>query len=307
MKDGFKRHVNRRHSGGKRTAVTSVQIGLVQMRACIDPRKNLEKAIGFIGTAAKQGARLICLQELFRSRYFPQWEDDRNFRLAETIPGPTTKIMCRIAKTKKVCLVVPIFEKRAGGIYHNSAVLIDTAGRLAGHYRKMHIPHDPAFFEKFYFSPGDLGFQTFEMPEAKVAVLICWDQWFPEAARIASLSGAQILFYPTAIGWHVKEGPDDRLASLSAWETIQRAHGIANGVFVAVVNRVGVESKLCFWGSSFVCDPFGRVVAKARTMEETVLIAECNLSKIEETRRDWPFLRDRRIDAYAGLDRRFID
>ena len=266
---------------------------------------NLKKAIGRIGDAAKQGAQIVCLQELFLSQYFCQIEDIELFKLAETIPGPSTAALSKVARQKNVVIIASLFEKRAAGVYHNTAVVIDASGKLAGKYRKMHIPDDPLYYEKFYFTPGDLGFQTHNTAYGKVGALVCWDQWFPEAARLTALSGAQFIFYPTAIGWLPEETPDVNEAQHSAWETIQRAHAIANGVYVAVVNRVGREGKLTFWGQSFVADPFGRIIAKASRDKEEVLIVECDLNKIDETRLNWPFLRDRRIEAYGGLQLRY--
>ncbi len=282
-------------------------IGLVQMSASEDIRLNLEKALTGIGAAAKKGAQIICLQELFRSRYFPQSEDAENFKLAEPIPGPTTEALSRLAKKKKIVIIGSLFEERSAGIYHNTAVIIGADGSVLGKYRKMHIPDDPCFYEKFYFTPGDLGFLSFDAEVAKVGVLICWDQWFPEAARLTSLSGAEILFYPTAIGWLSKEQPDVAKAQRNAWELVQRGHAVANGIYVAVANRVRREGKLKFWGSSFVAGPFGEIVARARTEREEILIARCDLDKIAEARQSWPFLRDRRIDAYGALTARFLD
>ena len=280
-------------------------IGLVQMSCEQKPEANLRKAIARIGDAAKQGAQIVCLQELFRSQYFCQIEDIELFKLAETIPGPTTEALGKVARQKKVVIVASLFEKRAAGVYHNTAVIIDPEGKIAGRYRKMHIPDDPLYYEKFYFTPGDLGFQTHNTPYGKIGALVCWDQWFPEAARLTALGGAEFIFYPTAIGWLPGEQPEMNAAQHSAWETIQRAHAIANGVFVVVVNRVGREGKLTFWGQSFVSDPFGRIIAKASADKEEVLVVECDLNKIEETRQNWPFLRDRRIDAYQGLQLRY--
>src|SRR3989440_4372703 len=284
-----------------------VTIGLIQMSCGPEPGANLKKAIGRIGEAAKKGARIVCLPELFRSQYFCQNEDIKNFKLAETIPGPTTEALSRVALQKKVVIVASVFEKRAAGVYHNTAVIIDATGKLAGKYRKMHIPDDPLYYEKFYFTPGDLGFQTHDTKYGKVGALVCWDQWFPEAARLTALSGSQFLFYPTAIGWLPGEEEEMNQAQHSAWETIQRAHAIANGVYVLVVNRVGHEGQLNFWGQSFVADPFGRIIAKASPDKEEVLIVPCDLDKIEETRQNWPFLRDRRIDAYDSLSCRVIE
>jgi N-carbamoylputrescine amidase len=284
-----------------------VTIGLIQMSCGPQPAANLKKAISRIGEAAASGARIVCLQELFRSRYFCQSEDVKNFKLAEPIPGPSTEALSKVARQKKIVIVASIFEKRAAGIYHNTAVVIDANGKIAGRYRKMHIPDDPLYYEKFYFTPGDLGFRTHETKYAKVGALVCWDQWFPEAARLTALSGAQFLFYPTAIGWLPNEKSEMNEAQHSAWETIQRAHAIANGVYVAVVNRVGVEGDLNFWGQSFVADPFGRIIAKASSDREEVLIVNCDLDQIDETRQNWPFLRDRRVDYYSALSYRFVD
>jgi len=289
----------------KMRASSSTTVGLVQMSCDQKPEANLKKAISGIHEAAKRGAQIICLQELFRSQYFCQTEDIELFKLAETIPGPSTESLSKVARQRKVVVIASLFEKRAAGVYHNTAVIIDTSGKIAGKYRKMHIPDDPLYYEKFYFTPGDLGFQTHVTAHGKVGTLVCWDQWFPEAARLTALSGAQFLFYPTAIGWLPDEKEEMNQAQHSAWETIQRAHAIANGIYVVVVNRVGHEGKLTFWGQSFVADPFGRIVAKASADKEEVLVVECDLSKIDETRQNWPFLRDRRIDAYEGLRFRY--
>ena len=284
-----------------------VAVGLIQMSVGEDPKANLAKAVAGIGTAAKKGAQIVCLQELFRLRYFPQTEDAKKFKLAEPIPGPTTETLGRLARAKRVVIIASIFEKRSAGIYHNTAVVIDADGSILGKYRKMHIPDDPCYYEKFYFTPGDLGFPSFHTRYAKIGVLVCWDQWFPEAARLASLAGAEILFYPTAIGWLSSEPRSVAQTQRSAWELIQRGHAVANGVYVAAVNRVGHEGRLRFWGSSFVADPFGEVVAHAGTDREEVLVARCNLKKIVETRQNWPFFRDRRVDAYGALAARFLD
>ena len=286
---------------------TSVTIGLVQMSCDLKPEANFKKAITRIGETVKKGAQIVCLQELFRSQYFCQTEDIELFNLAETIPGPSTDALCEVARQKRVVIVASLFEKRTAGIYHNTAVIIDADGKIAGKYRKMHIPDDPLYYEKFYFTPGDLGFNTHHTKYADVGALVCWDQWFPEAARLTALSGAQLLFYPTAIGWLPDEKEEMNQAQHSAWETIQRAHAIANGLYVVVVNRVGREGKLNFWGQSFVADPFGRILAKASADKEEVLVVDCDLSKIEETRQNWPFLRDRRIDFYAPLSSRFLE
>src|SRR5713101_669826 len=291
----------------KQPKLNSVGVGLVQMSCDPKPATNLKKAIARFGEAAKKGAQIVCVQELFRSQYFCQTEDIELFNLAETIPGPSTDALREVARQKRVVIVASLFEKRTAGIYHNTAVIIDADGKIAGKYRKMHIPDDPLYYEKFYFTPGDLGFQTHQTKYARVGTLVCWDQWFPEAARLTALSGAQILFYPTAIGWLPKEKKEVNEGQHSAWETIQRAHAIANGIYVVVVNRVGREGKLNFWGQSFVADPFGRVIAKASADKEEVLIVDCDLKKIKETRQNWPFLRDRRIDSYDGLSCRFLE
>ena len=282
-----------------------LRIALVQMSCETEPRRNLEKALARIEEAAARGAKVICLQELFRSRYFCQSEEARNFDLAEPIPGPSSEALSAAAAAHKVVVVGSLFERRTEGIYHNTAVVLDADGRLAGRYRKMHIPDDPHYYEKFYFTPGDLDFTAHRTAHATVGALVCWDQWFPEAARLVALAGAQIVFYPTAIGWERGEVETVRRRQLQAWETVQRGHAIANGMFVAVVNRVGTEDSLEFWGNSFVADPFGEVIARAGPSAEEILIADCDLSLIEETRRNWPFLRDRRIDAYGDLLRRF--
>ena len=282
-----------------------LKIGLIQTCAEKNPDDNLKKTLELVRKAAAREAKIICLQELFRSRYFCQDHDTKNFELAETVPGPTTKRLSELARQKEIVVVASLFEKRAEGVYHNTAVVIDADGKIAGKYRKMHIPDDPFFYEKFYFSPGDLGFQTHQTRYGKIGVLICWDQWFPEAARLTALQGAQILFYPTAIGW---QETDRKLAKaqMSGWETVQRGHAVANGVFVAAVNRVGKEGAITFWGNSFVADPFGGLVAKAGEKEEEILIVECDLGQIKEIRQGWPFLRDRRIDAYADLTQRHL-
>jgi N-carbamoylputrescine amidase len=287
-----------------------VKLGLVQTAVSADKAKNLAKTARLVGEAAERGARVVCLQELFASEYFCQREDAALFDLAEPIPGPTTAAMAEVARAKGVSIVTPLFERRAAGVYHNSLVVIGPKGDIVGLYRKMHIPDDPLFYEKYYFTPGDLGFMSIPTPEAAVGPLICWDQWYPEAARLTALSGAEILVYPTAIGWHPQEKAQYGASQLSAWQTIQRSHAIANGVFVVSVNRVGHEGPkdggLEFWGHSFVADPFGVVLAEAGEGEET-LVVECDLGRIEEVRRNWPFLRDRRIDAFGGLTSRLLD
>jgi len=284
----------------------SCVIGLIQMACSDNSKANLEKAVQKIRQASKAGARIICLQELFKTPYFPQTEVSRNFSLAEPVPGPGTEFFSKIARDEKVVLVTPFFEKRAQGVYHNTAAVIDADGSFLGKYRKMHIPDDPGFYEKFYFTPGDLGFKTFQTRYARIGVLICWDQWFPEAARLAVLGGAQILFYPTAIGWNVREKSAEARAQREAWEIIQRGHAVANGVYVAAVNRVGLEKRLRFWGSSFVADPFGKVISRAGDKRDEILVTECDFSKIDETRESWPFLRDRRVDAYKALTQRYL-
>ena len=284
-----------------------VKVALVQMSCAKDTAANLAKAVQRIEAAADKGAQIVCLQELFRSRYFCQSEDQGNFKLAEAIPGASTDVLGEVARRKKVVVVASLFERRTAGIYHNTAVVIDADGSLAGKYRKMHIPDDPLYYEKFYFTPGDLGFPSFQTRYAKIAALVCWDQWFPEGARAAALAGAQILFYPTAIGWIPKEPRAVARNQRNAWELIQRSHAVANGVFVASANRVGNEGNIRFWGNSFVAGPLGEIVAHAGEQREEILFAKCDLVKIEETRQAWPFLRDRRIDAYGALLSRSLD
>jgi len=290
-----------------------ITVGLVQMSMSADADENLRKAVARVADARRAGADVVCLPELYRSPYFCQKEDAHLFDLAEPVPGPSTEALGRAAREAGVVVVAPIFERRAPGLYHNSAAIIDTTGEVAGLYRKMHIPDDPAFYEKFYFTPGDLGFRAIDTRKGKIGTLICWDQWYPEGARLTALQGAVVLFYPTAIGWHPHEKAEHGAPQRDAWRTIQRGHAIANGVYVAVVNRVGHEIPpeggpgLEFWGSSFVADPFGIVVAEASTDREEILVAKVDLARIEEVRRNWPFLRDRRIDAYTGIDRRFLD
>ncbi len=287
------------------------RIGLVQMQCSPDPDQNLTKAEDRCRQAAASGAQIVCLPELFRSQYFCREEDARFFDLAEPIPGPSTERLSSIARQENVVIIASLFERRAPGIYHNTAAVIGTGGEILGLYRKMHIPDDPLYFEKFYFTPGDLGFRHFDTPFGRISTLICWDQWYPEAARVASLSGAQILFYPTAIGWHPAEKAEHGAAQHEAWKTIQRGHAIANGVYVAAVNRVGFEGPpergLEFWGASFVADPFGQVIAEASHDREETLVVECDPCRLEEIRRNWPFLRDRRIDSYSPILKRFID
>jgi len=289
----------------------SFRIGLVQTSCSLDPNENLEKTAWKIREAAARGAQVICLQELFRSQYFCREENAELFALAESIPGPSTETLGKLARELKVVIVASLFERRAAGLYHNTAAVLGPDGEIAGLYRKMHIPDDPLYFEKYYFTPGDLGFGSIATPYGNLGVLVCWDQWYPEGARIAALSGADLLVYPTAIGWHPSEKAQYGAAQLDAWRTIQRAHAIANGIYVAAVNRVGYEGPpehgLEFWGSSFVADPFGQVIAQASCDQEEILIAECDPHRMEEVRRNWPFLRDRRIDAYAPILKRWLD
>jgi N-carbamoylputrescine amidase len=287
-------------------------VGLVQMSVTPDLNANLEKAVARVEEAARSGAQVICLPELFRSQYFCQKEDAELFDLAESVPGPSTEALSRVARDHHVTIIAPIFERRAVGLYHNSAAVIDAEGKVTGIYRKMHIPDDPAYYEKFYFTPGDLGFRAFDTDVGRIGTLICWDQWYPEGARLTALRGANILFYPTAIGWHPHEKDEFGAQQRDAWRTIQRAHAIANGVYVAAVNRVGHENPaggagVEFWGTSFLADPFGVVIAEGSIDREEILIGEVDIKRIEDVRRNWPFLRDRRIDAYSGIERRFLD
>ena len=289
-----------------------VQLGLLQTACSADPRSNLTKTLAFAERAAKQGARIICTQELFRSQYFCQNEDHENFKLAEPVPGPSTAAFQKLAKKHSVVIVASLFEKRAAGVYHNTAAIIDADGSLLGLYRKMHIPDDPLFYEKFYFTPGDLGFKAWQTRYGRIGVLICWDQWYPEGARLTAMQGAEILFYPTAIGWHPKEKKEHGANQHGAWELIQRGHAVANGCYVAAVNRVGLEQPVGgdgieFWGQSFVAGTSGQILAKAGVDREEVMIVPVDLSQVDVTRTHWPFLRDRRIDAYGGLTRRLID
>jgi N-carbamoylputrescine amidase len=288
----------------------TVTLGLVQMTSTDSPQANMQKAVQGIRDAAKRGAQIVCLQELFLSPYFCQTEDHTFFGLAEPVPGPSTETLGRVAAELGVVIIASLFEKRAEGLYHNTAAVIDADGRYLGKYRKMHIPDDPQYYEKFYFTPGDLGFRTWKTRFGRVGVLVCWDQWYPEAARLTAMSGAQILFYPTAIGWLPAEKAEHGAQQQAAWETIQRSHGIANGVYVCAVNRVGYEAGpaggLEFWGGSFVSDPGGRVLVKGGTGEE-VLTATLDLTKVDVSRTHWPFLRDRRIDAYADITKRYLD
>jgi N-carbamoylputrescine amidase len=289
-----------------------VTIGLLQHACSADPAANLRKTLALAEEAARRGAKIICTQELFRSQYFCQKEDHGNFRLAERIPGPSTEAFQEFAKRRKVVVVASLFEKRASGLYHNSAAVIDADGSLLGVYRKMHIPDDPLYYEKFYFAPGDTGFRSWKTRYGRIAVLICWDQWYPEAARLAALQGAEILLYPTAIGWHPKEKKKHGAEQHEAWEVIQRSHAIANGCFVAVCNRIGLEKPaggagIEFWGQSFVAGTSGEILAKASVAKEEILIVPVDLAEVDSTRTHWPFLRDRRIDAYGDLTKRFRD
>lgn len=288
-------------------------IGLLQLAFSSEPDDNLKKTLSWVEKAAKQGAQIICLPELYRSQYFCQKEDSSLFDLAETIPGPSTNAFQKAAKDLNVSIVVPLFEKRAPGVYHNSAVIIDAGGEILGTYRKMHIPDDPAYYEKYYFTPGDLGFKSFNTKFGSIGTLICWDQWYPEGARLTALQGAEVLFYPTAIGWHPAEKERYGAAQKDSWVTIQRSHAIANGVYVASANRIGLEKTIPgtdgiqFWGSSFICDPQGVVLAQASEDKEEILLAKVDTKHLETIRRNWPFLRDRRIDAYGEITKRFLD
>jgi N-carbamoylputrescine amidase len=293
-------------------------VGLVQMRMGASVEENFTSAVRHIREAARLGANIVCLPELFRAQYFCQREDLRLFDLAEPIPGPSTQALSALARELRVAIVASLFERRAAGLYHNTAVTLNADGGIAGVYRKMHIPDDPLYYEKYYFTPGDLGFRAVDTGFGRVGTLVCWDQWYPEGARLTALQGAEVLFYPTAIGWHPAEKDEFGAAQYDAWQTIQRAHAIANGVYVAGVNRVGLEHGdvegnrvdgvgLEFWGGSFLADPFGRIIAKASHDAEEILLGEIDLGLIEETRRNWPFLRDRRIDAYAPITSRFLD
>jgi N-carbamoylputrescine amidase len=284
-----------------------VTVALAQMRCDPQPARNLKRALALTSRAARRGAHIVCLPELFRTRYFCQVEDHGFFRLAEPVPGPTTRALGRAARRHRVVLVGSIFERRSPGVYHNTAVIIDERGRLIGKYRKMHIPDDPLYYEKFYFTPGDLGFCSVTTRHANIGPLVCWDQWYPEAARLTALQGAHILCYPTAIGWHADEKQKFGQQQYDAWLTIQRSHAIANGVFVAAVNRVGAEGAVQFWGGSFLCGPFGEIIARAGHDAEELLLARCDLDQVEQTRQHWPFLRDRRIDAYQNISRRLLD
>jgi len=294
-------------------ALTKFRIGLVQMAVSADGSANVRHAVDRVAEAARQGAQVVCLPELFRSQYFCQREDVKFFELAEPLPGPTTEALARAAVGSGVAVIVPVFEKRGPGVYHNSLAVIERTGDLLGIYRKMHIPDDPSYYEKFYFAPGDLGFKVFQTHAGAVGTLICWDQWFPEGARLTALQGASVLVYPTAIGWHPQEKAEFGTAQRDAWMTVQRGHAVANGVYVAAINRIGHEiitpgtPGIEFWGSSFLSDPQGVIIAQAPVDQEAILIGEVDLNHLEDVRRNWPFLRDRRIDAYGQVTQRFID
>ena len=291
-----------------------IKVGLIQTACSADPKANLSKTLAAAERAAKQGAKIICTQELFRSQYFCQSEDHEHFKLAESIPGPSTEAFRKIAKKHRAVIIASLFEKRAAGVYHNTAAIIDADGSLLGVYRKMHIPDDPLYYEKFYFTPGDLGFRAWQTKYAKIGVLVCWDQWYPEGARLTALQGAEILFYPTAIGWHPGEKAKYGELQHNAWETIQRGHAIANGCYVCVPNRIGHEvikgvggDGIEFWGQSFVAGTSGQILAKASADKEETLIVPLDLKNVDTTRTHWPFLRDRRIDAYSGITKRLLD
>ena len=291
---------------------STIKLGLLQSACSANPAENLKKTLALAEKAAKQGAQIICTQELFCSQYFCQKEDHEYFKLAEPIPGPSTAAFQKLAKKNKVVIIASLFEKRASGVYHNTAVVIDADGSLLGIYRKMHIPDDPQFYEKFYFTPGDLGFKAWQTKYGRIGVCVCWDQWYPEAARLTAMQGAEIIFYPTAIGWHPKEKKEYGENQHGAWELIQRSHAVANGCYVAVANRIGLENPvggdgLEFWGQSFVAGTSGQILAKASQNKEEILIAEVDMAKVDVTRTHWPFLRDRRIDAYGDLTKRLID
>jgi N-carbamoylputrescine amidase len=309
---------SKNNSNGKKNA-RIVNIGLTQMACGEDVAKNRANQLRLLEQAAKKGAQILCTQELFTSQYFCQVEDHRFFKLAETIPGPSTDAMSKLAKKYGVVIVASLFEKRASGLYHNTAAIIDADGSLMGVYRKMHIPDDPLYYEKFYFTPGDTGFRAWDTKHGKIGVLICWDQWYPEGARLTALQGAEILFYPTAIGWHPREKELYGVAQHESWELIQRSHAVANGCYVVAPNRIGIEKirneeggyvsddGIQFWGQSFVASPNGQVVKRASVDKEEVLVVPCNLDEVEFSRTHWPFLRDRRIDAYGNLTKRFVD
>ncbi len=319
MTSRLKSKVQRSTSRGPKPAAQSairnpqsaITLGLLQTRCSPNPAANMKRTLTLAERAARQGARIICTPELFRSQYFCQSEDHENFKLAEPIPGPTTEAFQRLAKKYSVVAIASIFEKRAAGVYHNTAAIIDADGSLLGLYRKMHIPDDPLYYEKFYFTPGDLGFRAWPTRHGKIGVLVCWDQWYPEAARLTAMQGAEVLFYPTAIGWHPKEKAEYGATQHGAWELIQRSHAVANGCYVAAINRVGFERPaggdgLEFWGQSFVAGTSGELLARASMDQEEILIVPVDLGKVDVTRTHWPFLRDRRIDAYGDLTKRLI-
>lgn len=289
------------------------KVALVQMACSADPADNEKRAAEWVRRAAKDGAQVICLPELYRSQYFCKTEDAALFDLAEPVPGPSTETFGAVARETRTTIVVPLFERRAPGVYHNSVAIVGPDGNVNGLYRKMHIPDDPGYYEKFYFTPGDLGFKTFDTPAGRIGTLICWDQWYPEGARLTALQGALVLFYPTAIGWHPHEKEQYGAAQRDAWRTVQRGHAIANGLYVAAANRIGFEespdgkSGIEFWGSSFIADPQGIIIAEASSDREEILLAEIDPARIEDVRRNWPFLRDRRIDAYGGIENRWIE
>ena len=298
----------------KRPASSEIKLGLIQTDVSANPDANLKKTLALAERAARQGAQIICTQELFRSQYFCQTEDHENFKLAEKIPGPSTDAFCKLAKKHKAVVIASLFEKRASGVYHNTAAVIDADGSLMGIYRKMHIPDDPLYYEKFYFTPGDLGFKAWQTKYAKIGVLVCWDQWYPEGARLTAMQGAEILFYPTAIGWHPAEKQKYGGKQHGAWETIQRAHAVANGCYVAVANRIGHEvlqgvggPGIEFWGQSFVAGTSGEIISEASSDREEILVVPVDLDHVDTTRTHWPFLRDRRIDAYGNLTKRLVD
>ncbi|HUY91657.1 MAG TPA: carbon-nitrogen hydrolase [Pirellulales bacterium] len=298
-------HSKRKPAGGTRPS--KVTLALVQMSCTAAKQPNVDKAVARIGEAAAAGAQIVCLQELFAGHYFCQSEDHARFGEAEPIPGPTSEALAAAAERHGVVVIGSLFERRAPGLYHNTAVVFDADGRQAGMYRKMHIPDDPLYYEKFYFTPGDLGFSSCDTRFGRVGVCVCWDQWYPEAARLTAMSGAEIIFYPTAIGWHPSEKAEYGVSQHSAWETMMRSHSIANGVFVAAVNRIGMEGELEFWGASFVSDPNGNLLARGSHDAEETLLVECHLDQIDVVRTHWPFLRDRRIDAYGDLTKRYLD
>ena len=286
-----------------------VNVGLVQMSCTANPKENLDKAITKVREAAAKGAQIVCLQELFLSLYFCDVEDYDNFKLAEPIPGPSTEKFSALAKELGVVIIASLFEKRAQGIYHNTTAVLDADGKYLGKYRKMHIPDDPAYYEKFYFTPGDLGYKIFKTKFATIGVLICWDQWYPEGARITALMGAEILFYPTAIGWATSQEDATNSEQFNAWQTIQRSHSVANGLHVVSVNRTGFEQQgaMKFWGGSFISNPFGRILVQASHDQEEVIVESLDLNKTDSYRTHWPFLRDRRIDSYQPITKRYID